>query len=663
MQQVMDMVQGLQDEMVESRAEQERIQADLAASQARNEELHRTNEELRRGLRNNQGQRDPDETERLTLPREFSTPFSQEILEALIPNTFAGPKVIFAGMEDPEAHLTAFHTQMMLVCGSDALRCKLFMSTLTGMAMDWFISLPDGHITSFLQLSQLFREQYLANRAPPPVSYDLFDVKQYQGETLKEYINRFGAQVVKVGTTGEPMIVYAFRKGVCPGPFCESIIRNRPRTFTEIRRRAVEHIAFEGEVYEKRTSVTPGRSRAQTRAQPVRVNETTTGRKNQEGRRPYEARKPQPRGQAGGNRPARERARPTRYNFVVELKDLIVVPNIAERLRQPVKSDKVLGPGKDSWCEFHEAFGHHINNCLSLGYQLNELVKSGFLKDYLAVPTTTVAPPAPLEDQAHEMPIHGEVHTISGGFFGGGPTASQRKKYARSVNSIDEKISDDPWESDLVFMRADLRDVVPHDNDLVVISVVMAGRKVHRVLVDQGSSADVMFWSTFNKLWLSPDFLRPYTGFLYRFADNQVKVRGYLELRTTFTDGAASRTESIRYLVVNANSACNILLGRPALNRLRAVASTRHMKMKLPDLSGKVIVIKSNQEEARKCYENSLKTKRGVFMVFERPPSSDTTMEVEPLNEATPAESGPSQMAERPISHTRSATWIARAKP
>ncbi|XP_068477215.1 uncharacterized protein [Phaseolus vulgaris] len=109
-----------------------------------------------------------------------------------------------------------------------------------------------------------------------------------------------------------------------------------------------------------------------------------------------------------------------------------------------------------------------------------------------------------------------------------------------------------------------------------------------------------MFWSTFNKLQLSPDLLRPYTGCLYGFADNPVEVRGYLELRTTFTDGAASRTENIRYLVVNANSAYNILLGRPALNRLRAVSSTRHMKMKLPDLSGKVIVIKSDQEEARR---------------------------------------------------------------
>jgi len=185
----MGMMQGLQDAVAASRAEQECIQVDLAASQARNDELQRANEELRRGWR------DVDEPEAASPPREFTTPFSQAILETTIPNTFTGPKVTFTGMEDTEAHLTVFHTQMMLVGGSDAVRCKLFMSTLTGMAMDWFISFPEGHITSFAHLSRLFREQYLANRAPAPVSYDLFDVKQYQGETLKEYISRFGAQV------------------------------------------------------------------------------------------------------------------------------------------------------------------------------------------------------------------------------------------------------------------------------------------------------------------------------------------------------------------------------------------------------------------------------------------------------------------------------------
>jgi len=65
---------------------------------------------------------------------------------------------------------------------------------------------------------------------------------------------------------------------------------------------------------------------------------------------------------------------------------------------------------------------------------------------------------------------------------------------------VEGQNSDQTPEPDLVFTRADLQDVVPHDNDPMVILVVAAGRKVHRILVDQGSSADVMFRSTFNKL-------------------------------------------------------------------------------------------------------------------------------------------------------------------
>jgi len=100
-------------------------------------------------------------------------------------------------------------------------------------------------------------------------------------------------------------------------------------------------------------------------------------------------------------------------------------------------------------------------------------------------------------------------------------------------------------------------------------------------------------------------------GCLYGFAGDQVEVRGYLELSTTFTDGTTSRTKNIRYLVVNAPSAYNVLLCRPTLNRLGAIPLTRHMKMKLPDLAGKVIAIKSDQKEAKRCYENNLKTKSG----------------------------------------------------
>jgi len=37
-----------------------------------------------------------------------------------------------------------------------------------------------------------------------------------------------------------------------------------------------------------------------------------------------------------------------------------------------------------------------------------------------------------------------------------------------------------------------------------------------------------------------------------------------------------------QYQVINVVSAYNLLLGRPSLNKLGAVASTRHMNMKFP---------------------------------------------------------------------------------
>jgi len=146
------------------------------------------------------------------------------------------PRITFTGIEDPEAHITAFHTQMMISGGTFAMHCKLFIVTFAGTTLDWFIGLPDGHITSFDQFSTLFREQVIFNRAPPPVSFDLFGVKQYQGEPLKDFLNRFGALVVKLHTKDEALMVHTFGWGILLGLFNDSLIRNRAKMFSEIQR-------------------------------------------------------------------------------------------------------------------------------------------------------------------------------------------------------------------------------------------------------------------------------------------------------------------------------------------------------------------------------------------------------------------------------------------
>jgi len=58
------------------------------------------------------------------------------------------------------------------------------------------------------------------------------------------------------------MFVHAFKKGVLPGPFSESLIRSHPATFAEIWRRVMAHIAAESEVSEKRGNVAPDKGPA-----------------------------------------------------------------------------------------------------------------------------------------------------------------------------------------------------------------------------------------------------------------------------------------------------------------------------------------------------------------------------------------------------------------
>ncbi|XP_068477212.1 uncharacterized protein [Phaseolus vulgaris] len=441
------------------------------------------------------------------------------------------------------------------------------MITLAGAALELFVSLLNGHITTFDQFATLFREQYLINRAPPRISYAVFDIKQYQGESLKEFLNRFGVQVVRLKPTNEAMTVHAFTKGMLPVRFSESLLRYYPKMFCEIRRRAMAHIAAEKRVTEKRGFVGPIQPRTAGRPQPMRVHERRKARESNNLTR------------SPGPKNTREETRSPSTIFV---------------LKVPTKTDKRFVHNKNAWCEFHHAYGHPIRNCLSLGHQLDELVKSGFLKDYLLESQEDKTLVVAGIVQGHEVPISGEINTISGGFSRGGCIASQQKKYAREVIATEVQEADHTPNVDLVFTKVDRQDVIPHGNDPVVISVVTAGRRVHRVLVDQGSSTNVMFWSTFNKLQLYLDQLRPYTGCLYGFIRDQVEMRGHILLRTTLTDGTTSRTENIRYLVVNAPLACNIILGRLALNRIGTVASTRHMKMKLPSLEGTVITIKSD---------------------------------------------------------------------
>jgi len=98
----------------------------LVASQAKNEELNRINKELHKALQEREECAVGDRSAPPSLPRSFPMPFSQEIMDLVVSANTVVVKASFTGVQDPEAHLTAFHTQMMLSGGRtrSTLRCS-----------------------------------------------------------------------------------------------------------------------------------------------------------------------------------------------------------------------------------------------------------------------------------------------------------------------------------------------------------------------------------------------------------------------------------------------------------------------------------------------------------------------------------------------------------
>ena len=103
------------------------------------------------------------------------------------------------------------------------------------------------------------------------------------------------------------------------------------------------------------------------------------------------------------------------------------MPGVADKLKFPQKTDQNLGSRRDAWCEFHRAFGHNVERCITLGHQLASLVKEGFLKEYLEVNQEEPKGEVAIRDQTHETLVHEELNTFSRGFFGGGRSISKRK--------------------------------------------------------------------------------------------------------------------------------------------------------------------------------------------------------------------------------------------
>ena len=147
--------------------------------------------------------------------------------------------------------------------------------------------------------------------------------------------------------------------------------------------------------------------------------------------------------------------------------------------------------------------------------EIENLIRRGYLRHYIASEGQDQAQPPPPRQPTtqHQQPLR-EIHVISGGFVGGGESSSARKAHLRSIRSREvievKAVSKIPrLNIAITFSDSDLEGCQhPHDDPLVIKAVV-ANKTIHRVLVDNGSSANIIFASAFDKMGIKREKLEP----------------------------------------------------------------------------------------------------------------------------------------------------------
>ncbi|XP_072064512.1 uncharacterized protein [Arachis hypogaea] len=130
----------------------------------------------------------------------------------------------------------------------------------------------------------------------------------------------------------------------------------------------------------------------------------------------------------------------------------------------------------------------------------------------------------------------------------------------------------DASDLEITFNQKNICSAAPHSDDPVVISIQTGELLVRKVLLDPGSSADVLFYTTFLKMKISKKLIQPSSGELVGFSGERVPIKGYIWLKTMMENHPLSRTIDTQYLIVDCPSPYNIILGRPALNILKKSA-------------------------------------------------------------------------------------------
>jgi hypothetical protein len=180
-------------------------------------------------------------------------------------------------------------------------------------------------------------------------------------------------------------------------------------------------------------------------------------------------------------------------------------------------------------------------------------------------------------------------------------TKQQKRDHYRSVNHIalTSPVVQTKWSH--VPLTFDARDVdlrsAPHA-DAMVINCSVAGWDLHKVLVDNGSQADIIFLHAFDRMGISHNLLKPSDNPLFGFGGKGTFPVGKIELPLSFGVAPIARSEQVTFDIVDMVYPYNAIMGQGSINKFEVAIHGLYLCMKILGPQG-VITIYGNQQTTR----------------------------------------------------------------
>lgn len=152
----------------------------------------------------------------------------------------------------------------------------------------------------------------------------------------------------------------------------------------------------------------------------------------------------------------------------------------------------------------------------------------------------------------------------------------------------DEQLSFDEKEAD------------PHPyHGVMVISLPVAGVTIPKVLVDTGSSLNILFSHTLKWMGIPANFFRPYPNMVLGLSEALTSAKGSIKLKVESGSVPWQLKTNSEFVVFDTPFPYDTVMGQPLLFSLRAAVSLYHYSIKFPTPHG-VGEVKGNKELAER---------------------------------------------------------------